>query len=133
MVSFSGVNWLAVLVGVVVSNGLGFLWYGPLFGKTWLRMIGKTQDEIEASSGMYVVTAVASAITMIALALLVSAFGANTFVQGLLVGVVAAVGLQATATFVYTTFEGPSVNVWFLYSVYQLIVTAVMGGVFAIW
>ena len=90
MVSFSGVNWLAVLVGVVVSNGLGFLWYGPLFGKTWLRMIGKTQDEIEASSGMYVVTAVASAITMIALALLVYAFGANTFVQGLLVGVVAA-------------------------------------------
>jgi hypothetical protein len=133
MVSFAGVNWLAVLVGVVATNALGFLWYGPLFGETWLRMIGKKREELHASSSMYVVTAVASAITMVALSLIVHAFGAGSFVQGLIAGVVTWVGIGATATFVYTTFEGPPTNVWMLNAAYQLVIYAVMGGVFAIW
>lgn len=29
------VNWTAVLVGTIVSYGLGMLWFGPLFGKPW--------------------------------------------------------------------------------------------------
>jgi hypothetical protein len=30
MFSLAGINWIAVIVGVVLSNALGFLWYGPL-------------------------------------------------------------------------------------------------------
>ncbi len=37
MVSFSAVNWLAVLLGTVLSMALGALWYGPLFGQLWLK------------------------------------------------------------------------------------------------
>lgn len=133
MISFADVNWLAVIVGVIGSNVLGFLWYGPLFGETWMRMIGKTRDQIEASGSMYVVTIVGAAIAMTALAIFVGAVGASTLVEGLIAGAVAWIGLGATATFLYTTFEGPPVNVWFLNAVYNLIVWAVMGGVFAIW
>jgi hypothetical protein len=31
-----GVNWIAVVVAVVLLEGLGMLWYGPLFGKAWM-------------------------------------------------------------------------------------------------
>jgi hypothetical protein len=30
-----GVSWLAVIVGAVAAFILGWLWYGPLFGKQW--------------------------------------------------------------------------------------------------
>ena len=30
-----GVNWIAVIVATVLLEGLGFLWYGPLFGEAW--------------------------------------------------------------------------------------------------
>lgn len=133
MISFANVNWLAVIAGVIGSNVLGFLWYGPLFGEMWMRMIGKTRDEIQASSSMYVVTVVTSAIAMTVLAVFVGAVGASSFLDGLVAGVVAWIGLGATATFLYTTFEGPPVNVWFLNAVYNLIVWAVMGGIFAVW
>ena len=133
MVSFSGINWLAVVVGVVVSNVLGFVWYGPLFGNTWLRIIGKKREDIQASSSMYAVTAVASLVTMVVLAMVVATFGAESFFDGLVVGAVAFIGLGATATFVYTTFSGPPVGAWFLLAAYQLIVHGVMGGVFATW
>src|SRR5262245_51700624 len=34
------VNYLAVLASAVAMMVLGFLWYGPLFGKTWSRLMG---------------------------------------------------------------------------------------------
>lgn len=133
MISFSDVNWLGVLVGIVASNLIGFLWYGPLFGSAWLRMIGKRREDIEPDNRMYIVTAVASGVAMIALALAVNAFGAGSFLDGLIVGALVYIGFGAPATLVFTLFEGPPVNVWLLYSTYQLIVWVVMGGVFAIW
>ena len=36
----ANVNWLAVIVGAVVAYALGWLWYGPLFGKTWSGGLG---------------------------------------------------------------------------------------------
>jgi hypothetical protein len=133
MFQFSEMNWIAVLIGVVISMVLGALWYGPLFGQAWLRMIGKRQEDLEASTSTYLTTAFASLLTMISLNLIVIAFGATTLVNGLLVGALIGIGLSATATFVYTNFEGPPLNVWALYVAYQVVVFLIMGAVFAIW
>lgn len=134
MPDFASINWLAVVVGVIASNALGFLWYGPLFGDRWLRMIGKTRDEIEGMRPtQFVATIVTSLITMIVLAVVVDSFGAASFVDGLVAGAVANIGLSATSTYVYTSFEGPPVNVWSLFAIYQVLIFAVMGGVFAVW
>lgn len=38
------INYLAVLVSVVALFFLGFLWYGPLFGKAWARLMGFPPD-----------------------------------------------------------------------------------------
>jgi Protein of unknown function (DUF1761) len=34
------VNYLAVLVCAIVAMPVGFLWFGPLFGKAWARQMG---------------------------------------------------------------------------------------------
>ena len=34
------INWVAVIVGAVSINIIGFIWYGPLFGKVWGSIIG---------------------------------------------------------------------------------------------
>lgn len=34
------VNYLAIFLAAVVQMILGFLWYGPLFGKAWQKMKG---------------------------------------------------------------------------------------------
>ena len=36
----TGVTWLAVIAGAVVSFLAGWLWYGPLFGKGWAEGVG---------------------------------------------------------------------------------------------
>ena len=33
-------DWLAIVIGMVVAGVLGFLWYGPAFGKLWAAKTG---------------------------------------------------------------------------------------------
>ncbi len=41
------VNWLAVIVAALVPMVVGFLWYGPLFGRRWLALMEMTAEEIQ--------------------------------------------------------------------------------------
>ncbi len=43
------INYLAVLAAAVSAFVLGGLWYGPLFGKTWMRASGVTPDTDQRS------------------------------------------------------------------------------------
>jgi len=38
------VNWLAVLASVISNQVLGFLWYGPILGRPWLKEMGFPAD-----------------------------------------------------------------------------------------
>lgn len=38
------INYLAILVGVIANVILGFLWYGPLFGKAWAKEMKMPPD-----------------------------------------------------------------------------------------
>ncbi len=39
------INYLAVLACGIVSMVLGSLWYGPLFGKRWMKIMGISKPE----------------------------------------------------------------------------------------
>lgn len=42
------VNYYAVGVGAVLSLVVGSIWYGPLFGKKWMEIVGATAlDEVK--------------------------------------------------------------------------------------
>lgn len=41
------INYLAVFVAALCSIVLGFLWYGPLFGKPWMKMMGIDPKSID--------------------------------------------------------------------------------------
>ncbi len=64
------INYWAVLVCGVASMVVGFVWYGPLFGKTWMKIMGAEHmtEEQKASMrknmwGMYLIQFVLSVIT----------------------------------------------------------------------
>lgn len=41
------VNLLAIALAVVANMVLGMLWYGPLFGKQWMALVGKKGDDMQ--------------------------------------------------------------------------------------
>ena len=130
---FGSVNYIAVLLGAVLNMILGMLWYGPLFGKLWLKTIDKNKDDIQGSPLMYVGSFIAALVAALTLSLVIQAFGSTGFFDGLLIGVVVWLGFVATVTLTYSIFEGPPLRVWLIFIGYQLVIFAVEGGGFAIW
>ncbi len=56
------INYLAVVVCAVLAMVIGFIWYGPLFGKLWMRTYGiaamdeEKRKEMQRKAGpLYVV------------------------------------------------------------------------------
>lgn len=45
-------NFWAILVCGVLSMALGAIWYGPLFGKKWMEIVGVKPEDIEARKKM---------------------------------------------------------------------------------
>lgn len=62
------INGWAVLAATVLAFLLGGLWYGPLFGRAWLRALGKTEDELEPSAKPFVISFFAALLTAVILA-----------------------------------------------------------------
>ncbi len=46
------INYWAVLVCGVLAMIIGYVWYGPLFGKAWLKVIKATDLDLEARRAM---------------------------------------------------------------------------------
>lgn len=44
---FSSINILAVLVATLSTFLVGWLWYGPLFGKAWMNAVGLSEEQIQ--------------------------------------------------------------------------------------
>ncbi len=45
MCPFTHANYLVLASAVVASFVFGYLWYGPLFGKTWAQLMGKKIED----------------------------------------------------------------------------------------
>lgn len=46
------INYWAILISAVLSMILGFLWYGPLFGQHWMKIVGADWMDREARKKM---------------------------------------------------------------------------------
>ncbi|MBI3379317.1 DUF1761 domain-containing protein [Candidatus Gottesmanbacteria bacterium] len=131
------VNWLAIFVSAVVSMVIGFLWYGPLFGKQWMKLMDMTEKNMQgAKKGMQAMYA-KSFVTMLVLGYVLAVFvgisGDGNVTEGALTGFWLWLGFMATTGFTETLFSGKSMNLFFINTGYQLAYMLVMGGMLAAW
>src|SRR3989344_6740442 len=42
------INYWAVLVAAIASFAIGGIWYGPLFGKMWMGLMGISKDAMKS-------------------------------------------------------------------------------------
>ena len=41
------INYLAVIIAAIANMAIGSLWYGPVFGKKWMTLMGFTKESIK--------------------------------------------------------------------------------------
>ncbi len=136
------INYLAVLVATIASIVLGFLWYGPLFGKEWIRLMGFTQESMADAKkkGMtmqYSLMTVGSLLMSYALAHAVIFGSAYLGVTGIPAGIMAGFwnwfGFIAPVTLGSVIWEGKQWKLWFLNNSYYLVSLSIMGVILSVW
>ncbi|MCC7019078.1 MAG: DUF1761 domain-containing protein [Ardenticatenales bacterium] len=122
------VNWIAIVVCVVAAMALGFVWYGPLFGKLWLELMGwGTKNEAELkemqSKAMpgYAVMAVGAAVMALVLQAVLHATGAATVGAAVIVAALLWLGFVATSTLGTAMFSDTDKRLWALNEGYVLV------------
>lgn len=119
----TAVNWVAVAVSMVAAVGIGFLWYGPLFGKMWMKESGIHMPDKTPNMTKPIVISLVGALF---LAYVMSVKGAgleNAFWYWL--------GFVAPVMLSFVAWEGKSWKLFAIQGGYWLVTLLVSGVVIA--
>jgi len=140
-------NGLAVLVAAIANMVIGFLWYGPLFGKQWTKLMNfdsKKMKEMKNQSmtkpmilGFISALVMAYALSYILdrsrLIFNLLELGALDILHGLFIGFLVWLGFIVTVLLGTVLWEGKPIRLYLLNISYWLVTLLVMGAILAVW
>ncbi|MBI4429930.1 MAG: DUF1761 domain-containing protein [Ignavibacteriales bacterium] len=126
-------NYLAMLVAAVVNMAIGFLWYGPLFGKKWAALHGYTEEQLKSMNPapLYAQSFVAVLVSYYILAWFISP--TTTFMDGIEVACLVWLGFVTTTQFTASLFSTKPRMLYFPDTGYQLATFLAAGAILASW
>jgi hypothetical protein len=130
--TFSGINYIAVIVATLAGFGLGAVWYMVL-GRAWMRAISKTEAEIKqnqvgAKALPFVIALVALFVMALMLAGLMGHLGDVTVRGGVISAFFVWVGFVITTMGVNHAFAGAKPMLTLIDGGHWLAVLLVMGA-----
>jgi hypothetical protein len=131
-------NWLAVVVAAIAYFALGGLWFMPrVFGNIWMRSIGwEPTEEDRPGAAVYLGPLLTCLIAAIAVAMLAEATGSDTFVEGVVLGLVAGIGVAGAVLAVTAYFDPKSPKPWNTFGVhagYHLVGILITAVIVSVW
>jgi len=129
------VNYIAVVLSMVSSMVVGMVWYAkPVFGKTWMKMVGmddrKASEGAARAIGVTVVVSLVTAYVLAHVAFLSNHFFGHSFLQD---AVTTAfwlwLGLTAARFVTHDAFERRPLKLTLMNVAHELVTLLVMGAV----
>ena len=132
------VNYLAVLIVALVNFFIGFLWYGPIFGKAWISAMKFSQSDIKKGKekgmiGPMFIAFITSIVTTFVLAVFVGLAGADSVIDGAYIGILIWFGFFLTTSIGSMLWEGKSASLFYLNTAYDLVRFIVMAAILVAW
>lgn len=127
-------NHVAIIVATISAFILGGLWYGPLFGKAWMKENGFTPESAsQVNAGKVYGLAFLWTLVMaynLGFFLGDASIGAG---QGVLYGFATGFGWIAMAVFVIGLFERRSAKLMLINGGYMTVALTIMGAIIGTW
>ncbi|GAB4134291.1 MAG: DUF1761 domain-containing protein [Ignavibacteriales bacterium] len=130
------INYLAVIVCAIISLVIGALWYGPLFGKEWMKLVGKTEEELKKDfkpAKTFSLATVAHFFVALIISYFIDLFNAQTVVDGLRIALTAWVGFVAAPFYVNYLFERKPIKLLVINAGYNLVLLILFGIILVSW
>ena len=131
--AFENINWLSVIVAAISSFLIGGIWYGPIFGKSWMTEFDFTEDDLKKRSvpktfGLSLLLAFVAAL------ILEMFIGAEADVMfGACAGFFAGFGWVATMLGILYLFEMKSLKAYLINAGYCIVSLTLMGIILGAW
>jgi len=137
------INYLAVLVAAICSIVLGSIWYGPLFGKKWAKLMGinmpanptkEMKNAMYKSYGFMAVGSLVMAFVMAHSTIFAMTY-TNTYglMGGLMSGFWNWIGFILPVTMGDQLWGGKSWKLLPITAGYYLVSLLIMGSILAVW
>jgi hypothetical protein len=128
---FGSVNWLAVVVAMIASMALGFVWYMVLANQ-WMAALGKTREQVMSGSGGQATPFIISALMQLVMAYSLALFvprimGDTTVVNALIVAFHLWLGFVITSMIINHRYQGSKWSLTLIDGGYMLGVLLVQG------
>ena len=131
--AFANINWLSVIVASISSFLVGGIWYGPLFGKAWMRAFGFSESDLN-NRKMPKVFGLSLFLAVVAAMNLELFIGVNADMSyGLIAGFLAGFGWVATLLGILYLFENRSFEAFLINAGYCIVALTLMGGILGAW
>lgn len=133
----SEINFWAVLVCAVATFMVGGLWYGLVFGKTWVTVHGFSDEQVASMAKKQGRTFAIFFATDLVMATVISLLAVNlgvaSAVQGAVLGLLIWVGVSATTGAAKKAACGKSLAAYLLDTGHELAALVVMGVIIGAW
>lgn len=130
-------NLLAILIAAVANMAIGFVWYGPLFAKAWMRYEEvdpkRMQEANKHMERLYIPMFVGSLVAAFVLGWLIKALGQTSVTGGAMIGALAWIGFTGTSQLANWLFSGKKIQAFFINTGYMLVSYIIMGAILGFW
>lgn len=125
--AFEAINWIGVLAATVSAFLIGGIWYGPVFGQSWMNEMNLTEEQL-SDRNMKVVFGGATLLTLIATINLAMFIGPEVdLVFSTMAGFFAGFGWVSTFVGILYLFGKKSLKLFFIDAGYCTITLTLIG------
>ena len=130
-----GINYLAVIVATVAHQALGAIWYSFLFRDTWIAAMGMNPAEIDSQSpgGEMAFGAIASLLSVFALAVIMASAGASSIGAGIGWGALTGVCFVFASAVMNGVYEQKKPVILVIFGGYYTLGLMIAGAILGAW
>jgi len=136
------INYLAVVVAAIANMAVGYLWYGPVFGKQWKALMGFTPESMKQMKITPQMAMVGGVVTSLIMAYVLAHFinlgmayfpDASALKAGIHTAFWAWLGFTATTIASSFLWEGKPFNLFLLNASQSFVALIVMSLILVLW
>lgn len=132
----SNLNFLAVLVAAFSAFFIGWIWYGPLFGKKWMELNGFTKENMSQKKWLPLplimgINYIATLLAAFSLAMFLGTESDAVF--GIFAGLMIAIFWIATSRLNDVLYEQKPMGLFWINVGYNVAIYVIMGAIIGAW
>lgn len=132
---FTNLNYIAITLSAVVYFVPGSVWFGPLFGKSWLKLAGLslTEEDKKNALFMFAKTFILDFIITFSVALIINLIQPETLLSAMKIATIIGIGFVIAPFLGNYMYAKRSMKLFFIEGGYHFVCIVIVSVILTAW